>query len=330
MAPESGLVGGGAAGVVRISSDGQHVYYVSRTYLKPGSNAGTSYLYVWSQGEGIRQVAPVDESYIAPYVMPNRSGASITADGGHLLFNTTENSTGNEPSGLGQVYLYDYAADKVVCISCGPAGGTPGPAQIGPTSDFQLGGPPQGVTADGSHAVFTSAAQLLPEDTNSAVDAYEWAQAGGACKPGSYNYDPESDGCIYLLSAGNSPARSQAIGISPDGEDIYIETRSGLALSDTDRELMDVYDVRVGGGTFVPAGTAPCAGETCKGPLSDASAQPSAGSAAFAGRGNEKPTRSKPCKAAPRKGAKKSAKARCGKPRKHKKQAGKGKKGGRK
>jgi hypothetical protein len=173
------------------------------------------------------------------------------------------------------------------------------------------------LTEDGNRLFFQSYDALLPSDSNGAQDVYEWQRADGpkTCEQvGAQLYVPSAEGCISLISSGQSPEDSEVIEASKGAGDVFFATNSSLLPQD--RGLYDVYDARVGGGYPPPPLPPPaCEGEACQGvpaPPND----PTPASSAFEGAGNvvEKPAKKKAKK--PKKHAKKhKAKKRANKTR---------------
>lgn len=204
-----------------------------------------------------------------------------------------------------EVYLYDATAvggeGKLRCVSCNPSGARPRgrelqgylgnfPGQNGwaaaavprpSTQHFQ----PRYVSEDGSRVYFNSLDALVLADTNGMADVYQWEAGGsGSCEAESPAYVARSEGCLSLISSGQSPFDSELLDISPSGDDVFFTTAEGLVSQDYG--LVDVYDARVGGGFPSPPGpVAGCEGEACQGP-SRPPDDPTPSSLAFAGAGN--------------------------------------------
>lgn len=219
----------------------------------------------------------------------------VTPDGRFLAFATDSTAgagsiygapTGAVTNGHREVYLYSLEDEEIICVSC-PVGAATADARIEPAIEGGVN-----VTegagiytndslrphflADDGRVYFSTPEALLPEDTNGTLDAYQFDPAGGE---------------LSLLSSGKSKFPSAFLDASASGEDVFIATRQPLVAADTD-ELVDMYDVRSGGGFDEPevAAPAPCSGEACQGV---ASAPPSARGISSAGatRGNLKPRR---------------------------------------
>jgi hypothetical protein len=105
----------------------------------------------------------------------------------------------------------------------------------------------------------------LVRDTNGTQDVYEWETAGtGTCEEADANYFPENDGCLYLISSGDSPFESEFWEATDDGDDAFFTTESSLVPQDPGS--VDLYDARVEGGFPQPVVNKPCEGEACQSP----------------------------------------------------------------
>ena len=166
--------------------------------------------------------------------------------------------------------IYDYSANgaggagTLTCVSCNPTGAVPlGSAFLDFHEQGIIGKPPaaeRAITADASRIFFETEDALVPQDTNRAMDVYEWEQEGtGSCPAGS------TRGCVYLISSGTSPYGSQIVDNSADGRDVFFLTADSLVPGDTDGGYVDVYDARIAGG--FPASSAPagCQEDHCQG-----------------------------------------------------------------
>jgi hypothetical protein len=148
------------------------------------------------------------------------------------------------------------------------------------------------LAADGSRLFFESFESLVPRDTNEARDLYEFEQSGvGSCNPEAPSFADEANGCVFLVSTGESGDSSYFIDASSSGRDVFLSTRQALVGGDGDKRF-DVYDARVDGGFVEPLPPpAPCTGEGCR-PVAPAEGDESVpGSSDFNGEGNAKPKR---------------------------------------
>ena len=313
----SHLIAEGAEGSMGTSEDASHVYFASTKALAPGASAGAHNLYLYEAGEGggaihfIMTTPFVSGSAGAPgsaTAMPTVRSATVSADGEHVAFTSAANPT---PTGYDntdateeepdlQVYLYDATQDKLRCVSCMPTGARPAGLRIGSKSGgsghisylfaSRLPAPryplhvPRTLSEDGDRLFFEDYEALVPRDTNGTWDVYEWEAPGtGGCSEALPTYGEASEGCVDLVSSGESPAPSRFLDADASGANVFIGTLSALVPSDSG--LNDVYDARIDGGFAEAQPPAACEGEACQGPLSPPD-DPTPASAGFEGAGN--------------------------------------------
>jgi hypothetical protein len=227
-----------------------------------------------------------------------------------------------------EVFLYDADAGELTCASCNPSGARPvGRPLVRPFStednsdiDFGIGitgtpsrqfwtaawiptwenefHPSRVLSDDGSRLFFNSFDALVLEDTNGAQDVYQWEEQGtGGCE--------KAEGCISLISTGQSPQKSEFIDASADGEDVFIRTKSSI--DPDDPGLYDLYDARVGGGYPIPTEPPPCVGDACQS-VPSAPNDPTPASAGFRGAGSPPARKPRPrCNNRKRNGGKSNA-----------------------
>jgi hypothetical protein len=292
-APEEEITVGAApdvVGVLGISASGSYAYFVANAVLTTGNNAeghsptlGADNLYMWHEGAtqltfitklgGIG--APEEwRGACACNGLGDASGeksSRASSTGTKLLFASTENLTGYEHSGQFELYLYDATSQKLICVSCNPAGIPAAksayllnePAVVAPSvPTVSL---PRNLSEDGERVFFETEEALLPRDVNGQMNVYEWEHEGdGSCTEGSGD---GSGGCLYLISTGVSPSGSYFGDASANGDNAFFFTRQSLVNQDQDYNS-DLYDARVGGGiesqNKVPV--APCTNEeVCRG-----------------------------------------------------------------
>ncbi len=239
-----------------------------------------------------------------------RSGKSsrVSPDGRTVMFASAASLTGydnqtdcqvaqgpfGEPIPCYEIYLYSAETGRLVCVSCNPrASDATSPAylylQAGAENEAVALTPqsvPRNLSDDGNRVFFETEEALVPQDTNGAMNVYEWEREGaGSCPAGR-------GGCLYLISSGQSSEPSYFAEASSSGDDVFFLTRQQLVGQDTD-ELVDVYDARVGGGIAAqnpPPAAAPCLGEeACRGAQGPAQALGVPTSQAFSGPGNLAP-----------------------------------------
>jgi hypothetical protein len=235
-----------------------------------GSSASGSVLY-FQDGAGLKRYSSGTTTTVAagsasslPSNWPPTTGTSrVSADGSTLLFSSKESLTGYDntdlTSGLPdtELFLYD-ASSGLACVSCNPTLGRPiGPSSVpgsvanGPTDSYK----PRVLSANGKRVFFDSADALVPADTDSAPDAYQWeAQGEGSCA--------RQGGCVSLLSSGRNAGGSAFADASADGQDAFFLTTASLVKEDNG--ATDLYDARVGGGFAEAIPPIACEGDSCQ------------------------------------------------------------------
>ena len=280
------------AGTAALSEDATQVYFVSEQALGGKGTAGKQNLYLHESGGGTPvfigtlsdEDVAVDEHLPTAVVgIPSQRGTRTTPDGRHFAFVSSASLTGydNRDSDGGkpnvELFLYDADGGELSCISCLPSGARPAGRTSGlfsrkvsallPAWENQFFAP-RALSEDGNHLFFNSFVPLVPRDSNGAADAYEWERAASAkecAELGAELYVASAGGCLSLISTGKSSADSEVIDASPDGSDVFIKTSSSLVPQDPG--LVDIYDVREGGGFPPPAPPNPaCEGEACQSP----------------------------------------------------------------
>ncbi len=255
-------------GVVAVSADGSHVYFVAQGVLttkeRPGCRAafeaekvaqegrchavgGADNLYVYERDAAHPEghIAFVAASTATPAVDSLReSPANVTPDGRFLVFEAGD-LTPDAHAGGTQIYRYDAATEELVRVSVGQDGfdddgnGGTGNARIVPASEgAQHAGPARGdptMSNDGDYVFFESYRALTPhalDDVPNGIDVYEWELAGtpgGSCPAGA-----PGGGCVYLISDGRDTgsARTPCSGAIGD---------SATCLLGTDASGHDVF-----------------------------------------------------------------------------------------
>ncbi len=152
---------------------------------------------------------------------------------------------------------------------------------------------------------FNSHEALVPQDVNGTGDVYEYERPGkggegeGNCttstRSAGYLYNPRAEGCVGLISSGESSEESAFLEASANGGDVFFLTLSQLVPQDVDHSI-DVYDAHE---CTSSALCFPVAAETPPPCTTEASCRPSPqpqpsiygppASATFAGPGNLAP-----------------------------------------
>lgn len=243
--------GGFGGGFVRASEDGRYVYFASELSLASGASEAPERLNLYVRGPGgVKYIGPLSGNdrifQNTGTAAAGKSLSGLSADGERLVFRSSAQMTGYDTKGKPQIYLYDAAAEEVTCVSCNPTvPGSAGEASFGTAEYFPP--TPRVITDDGDVVAFESTEQLVPGDTNDASDIYVY-----------------SEGRLRLISDGMSTSDSTYVGMSRDGTDLFFKTRSSLVRADTDRQLFDMYDARIGGGALEPSPASACSGDSCQ------------------------------------------------------------------
>ncbi len=326
------VVAGGprVQGVMAISSDGSHVYFIAQGVLTSVANGdgqsaqnGAENLYVFERdatypqghiafiaalpGEAVGFVAEgVDGSQWVDGV----NNANVTPEGRFLVFTSHMALTSDDTRGEGpaQVYRYDAATGELVRISIGNNGFNDngnmsvGDAGIVPAfgrHEARAGWPrlDPSMSDDGSSVFFTSPVALAPGALNDVPLASEKANRYAE------NVYEWHEGHIYLISDGRDTSVTAGVssvkllGSDTTGTNVFFTTADPLVPADTDTQD-DIYDARVCTASEPCISSAPpvvsCIGEACHGTPSSAPSLLAPVSATFSGAGNLAPPQAKP------------------------------------
>jgi hypothetical protein len=186
---------------------------------------------------------------------------AVSNDGKRVFFQTGESLVTADADGK----CYFEAELYLACTDVYErTGGTTNLVSIGPSASAGTGAFNarfRGMSKDGTHVFFSTAEQLVPADTDTAVDIYE-----------------RFNGTTTLVSTGPSGGNNSSFdayfrGCSDDGSHVFIETQDQLTSNDTDSEA-DVYERSGGATTLVstgPSGGNGPTGSAFKGASSDGS-----------------------------------------------------------
>lgn len=349
--------------ILGASEDGSAVYFVANSVLSEAANArgeraepgncktgegGATQdcnLYLWREdpeggGSTITFIAGLAGSDhfdwnlygISPALAWQTTRSS--PDGRYLAFLSSRSLTGYDNRDVVsgkpdvEVYLYDAAAERIICASCDPSGARPHGIKAGMSSkdlveaDNALQGEnwfaariPGWVNTSGNNRgyyqsrylsnsgrlFFDSSDALVPADTNGNQDVYEYEPVGvGSCEEAGPTFHAADDGCVGLISSGTSARESVFLDASESGNDVFFLASSRLTASDVD-DAYDVYDAHVCSSSAPcppPAGAKPveCQADACQAP-SETPAVTTPGSLTYQGPGNLKePVKKKPVK----------------------------------
>ena len=186
--------------------------------------------------------------------------------------------------------------------------------------------------SNGGRLFFDSTDGLVPEDQNKKTDAYEYEPpangetvadgANDTCTAGLATYSPVAEGCVDLISSGESSEEAVFVEASENGDSAFLLTSAKLASTDTD-SAYDYYDAHVcGAGWECPSEAAvspPCDNaESCRAaPAGQPSLYGAPSSATFSGPGDAPPTTPQTTGATAKKIVTKAVKCAKGKHRVH-------------
>ena len=271
----------GKQAFVAVSNDGSHVFFTDTAQLNADAPADSSpKLYV-------RDLSPGGSTQYIAEVSPDPAQLQVSDDGQTLLFTSTAKLTPDATDSLQHVYLW-RAGSGLSLISKGSGGDS---GWIGSVSDLSSrdggfdsagaaglitqfstggGGGGRALSADGSWAFFSSQQQLTPD-----------ASAGTNWKVYGYH-----DGELSLISPASNTQDSFFDDSSPDGSDVYFETREALVPQAAAASgSVEVYDARIGGGfPASEASTGSCPDNACD--ATPPAAPPVAGTVSFSGPGD--------------------------------------------
>ena len=315
-------------GVVRISEDGSHVYFVAAGVLANNENAnkeeattGSDNLYVFDTITGTTSfIGVLSNDDEADWQRSDGRPVQATPDGRFLVFPSVAHLTPDDDSGPGIVQLFEYAADtgelarisvgqrgSYFCAATGKTeagfscdGNTEDPAyEPNPdvlflgfqVRDIAIASDKGKVSADGSTVVFESDNPLTPQAVNSL--------SGEFCSNVyEFRWNPREGGIgggnVSLVSDGRDvtislgQCGSLAHGLDAKGADVFMESTDKLVPQDTDTQR-DIYVAREEGGFAAGTSGPSCTGDACQGSLSVGPQLFGAGSAVQVGGGNLPP-----------------------------------------
>jgi hypothetical protein len=304
-------------GVLAMSPDGSHVYFVAHGRLTEGPNAegaepaaGAENLYVYDVAASqLKFIADLCSDAKRSGSVPDRQcGANLnsellgenvindshlwqlggehveaqtTSDGRFLVFSTYAALASNDTDTARDVYRYDSEAGTLDRVSVGEAGydenGNAGAFDAGIVARPRFSGKLTGQNEMESRAITKDGSTIV---FTTAEPLSPRATNG---QPNIYEWH---DGRVGMISTGAASQADRAPVITPSGRDIFFETVASLSSQDTDGQY-DIYDARIGGGfPLPPASRSECAADACQGPLSAAPAPLTPGSISQQAGGN--------------------------------------------
>ncbi len=308
-------------GVVAISPDGTHVYFVARGVLtgeqenqnQEQAQDGQNNLYAYSEGRPLRFVATLPHS--DELLFPRERAfewtggielANVTPDGRYLVFLSHRKLTADDTrvEGPAQVYRYDSQTGALVRISIGQHGyndnGNAGSADAG--IEFAARGWALGVgpgvanptmSDDGSYVFFESPVALAPGALNEVKGSKVLFAAENI-----YEYHDGNVSLIATAPFGDGGHTVELLGADASGADVFFSTNEPLVSQDTDTQL-DYYDARICSKTEpsevepcvkAPASPVSCQERSCQAPAGGAPTFGAPSSSTFSGTGNFTPS----------------------------------------
>jgi hypothetical protein len=272
-------------GMVQVSPDGSHVYFVAHGVLTSTANyAGLSaqpggdnlYLYErdaqYPDGHTvfIATLSPRDEE-----LWRVDEGSNVTPDGRFLALVSRARLTADDSSSAGQLFEYDAQANTMTRISIGEGGynddGNIHQAKEQPRIVSPVYRPEPylamaysdslTMSGDGSYVFFESPDALVP----GALDVVP--ETGYTSEEMAENVYEYHDGNVYLISDGQYTGPVSLNGTDLSGRDVLISTGDPLVAQAQGSTNVDVYDARVDGGFPAPAPPEECEGDACQGSL---------------------------------------------------------------
>jgi hypothetical protein len=279
----AGAVSGGprVQGVLAVSPDGSHVYFVAKEVLTEAANErgqvaqeGADNLYLFERDASypdgrvvfITDLAVADsrEWTVAPGLPTN-----VTPEGRYLVFLSSGQLTADDTSesGAKQVFRYDAVTGQLIRISIGNEGfddngnrSTPSPCGVNTCSESALivqeavsstRSDPT-MSDDGRFVFFQSPLALTP----GALDDVKVTIGGEGLPVYAQNVYEWHEGHVFLISDGRDVSANNGadpacpffsvclLGSDASGANVFFTTADGLVGQDTDGEL-DIYDARV-------------------------------------------------------------------------------------
>jgi len=300
----SGVAEPKVRGVVRVSRDGTHVYFVAESKLTGANRGGQepeegkNNLYVFERDSEfpagrIAFVTTLSGEDEEDWMLPDERAAETTPDGRYLLFQSVAHITTDDTSLGRQLFEYDAENQVLTRVSIGQrAGGgyvCPATAEVEPGYNCDGNGVslnivpfqrppfraedapssmtyPLAISDDGTTIVFQSKGAFAP----AAAPAAEagrlsvYEYRNTASLPGG----SIADGEVSLISDGRdlTPFGTQLYGVDTTGQNVFFSSGNPLLGKDTDSQT-DIYDARADGGFSEPSALPGCQGEACLGPV---------------------------------------------------------------
>jgi len=285
-------------GVMRVSEDGSHVYFVAQGRLtteprggcigeetpveqseeeltqegRCRAKQGRPNLYAYERDSRypvghvsfVATLAEADESDWAP--SDNRP-AQATPTGQRLVFDSsgalTQDVTGEGP----QVYEYDAQTEELARISRGqnryPQGTVNANSSFAVIEAQQYETVLRPTAHNGALQISDDGSRVMLSSPAALTPTAEEAAEHGIFSVYEYRSDARiTEGDVFLLSGGKDTTTTQPQGISHTGTDAFLSLSDRLLSDQTDSQL-NIFDARENGGFLPLEQPAACAGEAC-------------------------------------------------------------------
>jgi hypothetical protein len=281
-------------GVVRVSEDGSHVYFVAGGLLSSVTNAngeaaiaGADNMYVYEpdpEHPGQHEIA-----FIADLCSgANRSGSALqakchgsdagdwatrdarpaqaTPDGLAIVFSSKGDLTSDDTSTSSQLFEYDAKRGSLARVSVGE-GGFAGDGNT--ENEAEAPALPVASYAGAFEPRSHTTVSLALSSDGSRVFFLSADPLSPAVTPGTVNVYEYSNNDVHLISDGRdgghvlSEPAVQFFGTDPSGQDALFTTADQLVGQDLDSQ-QDIYDARIEGGFPLGKIAPPCTEEACR------------------------------------------------------------------
>jgi hypothetical protein len=215
----------------RASADGTKVFFSTEESMVEADTDHKMDVYVRDLGTGATTLVSRGEPGCAPACGNGTSDsgfAAASADGTKAFFVSEEELTSEDTDSSVDVYVRDLSTETTKLVSAGGASCSPA------CGNGAFGASLRGVSADATHAYFTTAESLSGSDTDSAVDIYSRNLANSTTSLVSEG----GVGCVP--ACGNSGAVPVFQGSSTDGSRAFFTTDEQLVGADEDTAT-DIY-----------------------------------------------------------------------------------------
>ena len=192
----------------------------------------------------------------------------------YMALLTASRLTSYNNAGHLEMYRYDPATERLICVSCLPDGEPP-------TTNVEASSDGIFMTNDG-RTFFSTGDSLVPKDTDGLRDVYEYVEGHAQLISSGTSSKDSSRG----VGAGINRELFTAglVGVSGNGINVYFSTYDTLVGQDDNGSQLKFYDARTDGGFPYVAPQAPCeAADECHGAGSSSESAAANGSGADLG-----------------------------------------------